>query len=1543
MYEKKISISKEKKYKIKGKVAIFLALILVFNMLLYSHSIGAGGASVATFEGAESQGEQEVHRRILEAQNITEEQLRMLEYMEDQKRAHGLVGFEGEYELEDGDKGVDVIVLFDVEPPKVQVIKSALEGYELSYEEAIRTVKEKHCQFVQELEVLFSPQDSSDLMRTSVPYYINQVFQHAFSGMAMTVQSSMLEDIANLEMVKMIVPDTSVNLPDLSDEAPSTGEHFGMSQGRARMNAHELHNRGYTGEGVVIAVIDSGIDWMHPTFAGTFPTIEEMQQRNPAITNAHGINIDGRYYFVGRDFIRLWPGGEGDDFRGNPTTLLPGEPGNDPMEFSPIHFPVRGDELRDNAGAIPNYSSHGTHVAGTIVGQPVYEKVEPSTGELIFDYEHTILGVAPDARVIHYRALFGSTPISVVLASMEKTYFDSPDVVNMSLSGGMAHPQAIQNIAINNLMLQNPNKVFVVSAGNTGPNLYTVGNPSGATMAITVSNLTEQETFVGANLNSGTNVDTTAFPLMNNPAAQWIVGNDGSIINTFYRLANHDGEYRIFALPDFGSRAATGTEDINIGSAYGAGFAESFVDLFITYDPELLKGAFILVRRPTDDNTGLQNAPLIGFNPGIIGFPPGMFDLLGGVIVVDGTAPNRTSPRNLLNLSNIVPTLIIDNESGRLLLENIVEGDTDYGTFTLNGELVKQTVAGTSSRGPTGNSFEIKPDVGAHGTDVFSAVPRWVVGEMNNPHWADVAWAAAYDFRTGSSMSTPHVTGGVALMIQYSQANHTRWDSQEIKSRIMNTAIDLDYEGNNYGVFDGARQMDVWAAVRADTVVSVHFPRVVVTPEVPFEDQPFETAKTGSFSFGGFNRHGNSEGMRESLTATVTNRSNRPRAYFITHEFITTGRNSLSGATLNHPLFIRVPANGSADFIATLNIPAGDALGHYEGFVIVSYNNQVVARIPFAGVTIDQPPTLYSVVPYRPVISTGEHAQNMTSSELVVSYKANFGFSTTLHLVRAVPEINAHNWRNPEFTEAVLGTIGGSRFFSATQGHIQPGETKRGVIFNGRYTPVGSNTPVILQEEGDFYIIIEVWRQNPNRVNTWAWEMNKKIPFSVDNTPPKFTSLSINGVDIDMTEESSTLQIEASMTVETGNVALSSSGEIYITGNVHDEWLTQAMGRGTRFDVWLETKPGQSGSINPYGPELSIPNNLALWALAGENEPGNRPTLVELKPCGDFSITLMKSEGEDSTDIRLWLMDGYAPVPSVNQQPFGTNSWDVLGGFRVTPGTSEHFEFPGGGVWVDEEITSFLRKEPIYSWTSLQMPREVFGWFDWSGLNLTQLEINLQHKESNQEVFSFQIFNNGVINNQSLYNSGIIRMWTQINGLNTLVPFADLELTARLPSGEDAMRFITVNRPWVNQAYVNFIDANMNGNWQRIYLTATLRGQSIEVVLVNIQYQPTILSLDIFNNGAGGSPSRPNPGLGTIIRMWTQINGVNTPVTYRDVTVTAQLPSGECAMRFVTINRPWVAQDTVNFIDVNRNGSWERIYLSLTAYGQTITVILSNL
>ncbi|MCL2367004.1 MAG: hypothetical protein FWC75_08200 [Oscillospiraceae bacterium] len=207
---------------------------------------------------------------------------------------------------------------------------------------------------------------------------------------------------------------------------------------------------------------------------------------------------------------------------------------------------------------------------------------------------------------------------------------------------------------------------------------------------------------------------------------------------------------------------------------------------------------------------------------------------------------------------------------------------------------------------------------------------------------------------------------------------------------------------------------------------------------------------------------------------------------------------------------------------------------------------------------------------------------------------------------------------------------------------------------------------------------------------------------------------------------------------------------------------------------------------------------------------------------------------------------------------------------------------------------------------------------------------------------SFNIFNNGNSNNESLANLGVIRMWTQLDGVNALVPYAALDITATLPNGQDAMEFVRINRVWNDSDNVSLIDVRKDQAWQYIYFTATLFGTTVEVLLINDLYVSVtdVFGMHAFNNGNDNNASLANMG---IIRIWMQLNGINTPVSYADLRVYAADQDGYNAMEFVRVNRIWNDPDHVNIIDVTKVGAdWQTIDLTVSLGSQTLVLPLIN-
>ncbi|CAF1060132.1 unnamed protein product [Rotaria sordida] len=188
-----------------------------------------------------------------------------------------------------------------------------------------------------------------------------------------------------------------------------------------------------------VAVIDTGIDYLHPALGGCF---------GPQCKVAFG------YDFVGDDF--------------NQSNLNP-MPDEDPL---------------DNCST----SAHGTHVAG-IVAANATEMTQ--TGFIPFQ---SFLGVAPQATLGGYR-IFGcagdTATTDVMTAAIYRAFDDKADIITMSVGGAGAYTESSDAIAAQRVSEKGVYITF--SFGNDGSQgLQTGGNPSissGAMAVASVDNL----------------------------------------------------------------------------------------------------------------------------------------------------------------------------------------------------------------------------------------------------------------------------------------------------------------------------------------------------------------------------------------------------------------------------------------------------------------------------------------------------------------------------------------------------------------------------------------------------------------------------------------------------------------------------------------------------------------------------------------------------------------------------------------------------------------------------------------------------------------------------------------------------------------------------------------------------------------------------------------------------------------------------------------------------------------------------------------------
>ena len=187
------------------------------------------------------------------------------------------------------------------------------------------------------------------------------------------------------------------------------------------------------GEGVKVAIVDSGIDITHPCFNDA---------AYPAATRLGDARFNNNKVIAAKVFNNK-----------------AGSRGLTAQAVNP----------------------HGTHVAGTVACN--FGTAAEVNGVAI---PHTISGVAPRALLGNYNVFpgeVGNARSEDILNALDAAYADGFDIANMSLGGGAHGIQDLLTVAVDNL--DQANMVVAVAAGNSGPGHYTIESPGSAARALT--------------------------------------------------------------------------------------------------------------------------------------------------------------------------------------------------------------------------------------------------------------------------------------------------------------------------------------------------------------------------------------------------------------------------------------------------------------------------------------------------------------------------------------------------------------------------------------------------------------------------------------------------------------------------------------------------------------------------------------------------------------------------------------------------------------------------------------------------------------------------------------------------------------------------------------------------------------------------------------------------------------------------------------------------------------------------------------------------
>lgn len=535
-----------------------------------------------------------------------------------------------------------------------------------------------------------------------------------------------------------------------------------------------------------------------------------------------------------------------------------------------------------------NYNSTGTPAQQVPVPDPVPDDCGghgTHVAGIVGANSPALKGVAPGVSLGAYRVFGcdGTSSADIIIEAMERALADGMQVVNQSLGAARQWPQYPTAQAATRMV--NRGVVMVASIGNNGPG----GSAPDALFAAGAPGVGEK--VIGVASYDNTQITQSAF----------LVNPGGDLIG--YNLAAG-------APPPPASGSAPLARTGTPASANDGCLAAQFAGF--------PAGAIALIRRGTCAfAVKAANAQAAG----------------ASAVVLYNNAPGPLNP-TVAGGGIVVPVVAVSDTAGVLLNVRM-----DSGPVTLTW--TQQSVSTPVATGGLISSFSsyglaadlsLKPNLGAPGGNIFSSYPIELGG---------------YASLSGTSMSSPHVAGGVALLLEADP----RISSNAMRTRLQNSADPKAWSGNpGLGFLDhvhrqGAGMLDIVGSIEAKTVV-----------------EPSQLSL------------GESEHDPAVRTIVVRNTGQSSVTYDLSHVgALATGPNSQTGASyvvtgvFNAPASvsfsvpsITVPANGSSFFDVTVTAHGGlTNRAIYGGYIVLTpQGGGAVYRVPYAGFKGDYQSTM---------------------------------------------------------------------------------------------------------------------------------------------------------------------------------------------------------------------------------------------------------------------------------------------------------------------------------------------------------------------------------------------------------------------------------------------------------------------------------------------------------------------------------------------------------------------------------------------------------
>lgn len=723
---------------------------------------------------------------------------------------------------------------------------------------------------------------------------VNYRYNTVLNGMEVSIPANQIPKLAELPGVKSIYENSTYYTIPVQDPPSLTATTATYDASPLNLiGAPVAWQKGLTGKGVKVGVIDTGVDYEHPDLKAAFK---------------------GGY----------------DSF----------EKDNDPYEEPPIS--VEDDPYGTGFAG----TSHGTHVSGTIVGRAANKTSDIVQKGIAYDadlYVYKVLGRNPETGR-------SSGSSAQVIDGIERAVKDGMDVINLSLgSDAEKDVNSPDVIAINNAVLSGV--VAVIANGNAatqGYYYYSMGSPASSQLAISVGASTIPTKQYTSSVTASVYGSEATTASVSSAAVNYHDDNATTTVTA-------DAYGKTYGLNLMAWR--TGNEDFakilgtsSLDGVYvGLGQAAD-------YEGKDVKGKIALISRGSATfvdkikyakEHGAKAA--IIFNGNAKASDPTQADLSENVTGRNGQIGSSAF---LGDGFEYIPTFDMAGSEGRALAREALKSSADALTFKFGSSYPKtekrgDTMADFSSRGPNQDGLlGIKPDLVAPGVSIESTIPAY--GKFIK----DASYAEAYTRQNGTSMASPHIAGLAVLLKQ----EHPDWTPFDIRAALVNTAdVIKDENDQQYDVYSqGAGRANVGAAVYSPALLETVEPIVILDKNL---NKKTVTNYGSSAAFGvlkpGSAEQTKKLQLKNTSTLSVSYKASvklHPSVTSDPYNPTTTPDVSNISATLkglNADGSILLGGESTKEFSLAVKPSASAAKGAYEGEVVLTANGYPTLHLPF--------------------------------------------------------------------------------------------------------------------------------------------------------------------------------------------------------------------------------------------------------------------------------------------------------------------------------------------------------------------------------------------------------------------------------------------------------------------------------------------------------------------------------------------------------------------------------------------------------------------